>query len=182
MTISSIHQLEKTIGDMLLKQTELKRSRIVNGLSIRGADLSKFITDNVSLSYDVSDVALIFEISAMNEDSINITEAEDDSIREDACFEVSLTCYGNESLLKMKQLKARLESDKVRYDLSEEGVYFIDASSIIQINDFLNETIYPRTSMTFRIACELQVSLVDDFNEIEAKPDIAIETALKDCC
>ena len=66
MTISSIHQLEKTIGDMLLKQTELKRSRIVNGLSIRGADLSKFITDNVSLSYDVSDVALIFEISAMN--------------------------------------------------------------------------------------------------------------------
>lgn len=182
MRISSIHQLEKIIGDMLLKQTELKRERIINGLSIRGVDLSKFITDNVSLSYDVSDIVLIFEISAMNENTINISEAEDDGIREDVCFEVSITCYGNESLFKIKQLKARLESDKVRYDLSKEGVYFIDASSIIQINDFLNETIYPRTSMTFRIACELQVNVVDDFKSFEDENGISIETTLGDRC
>ena len=177
--ISNIHEIEKIIGDMLVKQSQLDKSRIMNGLTPRGADLSKFVTENVKLSYDLFDTVIIFEILSSEAENINFTEqeAEGTDIRENACFEAKITIYGNESMQMAKMLKARFESEKVRYDLLNSGLYFIDDSATQSMNEFVNNTVWPRTDWSFRIACEMMFAQVDTMYVIENADDINIEEA-----
>lgn len=163
MSFTNIHEIEKIIGNMIVKQSGLDRSRIANIASIRGVNLSKFITNSVSLSYNLSDVVILFEIVASDNRDINFTEkTKDDAIRESNCFDVKLICYGNESINIIKMLKARLESAVVRSALLDEGIYFVESSSCESINDFINETIYPRTDFHFTVACEIEYSQIEE--------------------
>lgn len=178
--ITNLHDIEKLIGNMLVKQSQLNKFRIANAITPRGVDLSKFITENVKLSYDLNDVVIIFELLATEVEGINFTEAESEdensNIRENAAFEVKLTIYGNEALGMAKILKARIESEKVRTDLLDKGLYLIDVQQIDSINEYLNETMWPRADFSFRIACEMSIAQVDDMPEINNVDDLDIET------
>jgi hypothetical protein len=174
--ISNIHDIEKIVGDMLVKQSKLDRSRIMNGLSPRGIDLSKFVTENVKLSYDLSDTAIIFEVKSVENENINLTEIDEDNIREDACFEVSVTIYGNESMRMGQLLKARFESEKVRYDLLMTGLYLVAVSSTTSMNEFVNNTIWPRTDLSLKIACEMTMKQVDTMQQITTVNGIDIDS------
>ena len=104
--ISNLHDIETIVGNMLVKQSQLDKSRIVNAITPRGVDLSKFVTEKVKLSYDLNDVVIIFELLATEIEDINFTEAEEnDNIRENSAFEVKLIIYGNEALGMAKILK-----------------------------------------------------------------------------
>ena len=175
--INDLHEIEKIVGDMLAKQSQLDKSRIANAIAPRGVDLSKFVTDKVKLSYDLHDVVIIFEVIGAESEGINFTEAEKDgSIRESSAFEVRLTIYGNEALKMAKILKARIESEKVRADLLDNGLYMIEVQQIQSINEYLNETMWPRADLSFKVACEMNISQVDSMTEIEDFDDLNSET------
>lgn len=173
--IKSIKEVDKIIGDMLVKQSELQRGSIVNGCSIRGVDLSKFVTEKVKLSYDLSDSVIIFETKASSNDDVDFTEAENDVVRESLYLEVSVIIYGNQSLTLAKKLKARFESEKVRNDLLAKEVYLSSVNEITSMNEFINETIWPRADFSMNIACEIQVSQIDEMSEID-KADVIVKT------
>lgn len=173
--IKSIKEVDKIIGDMLVKQSELQRGSIVNGCSIRGVDLSKFVTEKVKLSYDLSDSVIIFEVKTNNNDDIDFTEVEKDVVRESLSLEVSVIIYGNQSLALAKVLKARFESEKVRNDLLDKEVYLSSVNEITSMNEFINETIWPRADFNMDIACEIQVSQIDEMSEID-KTDMTVDT------
>lgn len=173
--IKSIKEVDKIIGDMLVKQSELQRGSIVNGCSIRGVDLSKFVTEKVKLSYDLSDSVIIFETKTSNNDDIDFTETEKDVVRESLSLEVSVIIYGNQSLALAKVLKARFESEKVRNDLLDKEVYLSSVNEITFMNEFINETIWPRADFSMSIACEIQVSQIDEMSEID-KTDMTVDT------
>lgn len=173
--IKSIKEVDKIIGDMLVKQSGLQRGNIVNGCSIRGVDLSKFVTEKVKLSYDLSDSVIIFETKTSNNDDIDFTETENDVVRESLFLEVSVIIYGNQSLALAKTLKARFESEKVRNDLLDKEVYLSSVNEITSMNEFINETIWPRADFSMSIACEIQVSQIDEMSEID-KTDMTVDT------
>ena len=173
--INSIKEVDKIIGDMLVKQSELQRGNVVNGCSARGVDLSKFVTEKVKLSYDLSDSVIIFEIKSSNNNEVDFTEAENDVVRESLSLEVSVIIYGNQSLTLAKMLKARFESEKVRNDLLDKNVYLSSVNEISFMNEFINETIWPRADFTMSIACEIQVSQIDEMSEIN-KADVTVNT------
>lgn len=173
--IKSIKEVDKIIGDMLVKQSKLQRGSIVNGCSIRGVDLSKFVTEKVKLSYDLSDSVIIFETKTNNNDDIDFTEVEKDVVRESLSLEVSVIIYGNQSLALAKALKARFESEKVRNDLLDKEVYLSSVNEITFMNEFINETIWPRADFSMSIACEIQVSQIDEMSEID-KTDMTVDT------
>lgn len=181
--ISNLHDIETIVGNMLVKQSQLDKSRIVNAITPRGVDLSKFVTEKVKLSYDLNDVVIIFELLATEIEDINFTEIgdgdKDSNIRENSAFEVKLTIYGNEALGMAKILKARIESEKVRTDLLDKGLYLIDVQQIESINEYLNETMWPRADFSFRIACEMSIAQVDDMTEIANVDKLDIETKTK---
>ena len=175
--ITNLHDIDKIIGNMLVKQSELDKSRIANAITPRGVDLAKFITDKVKLSYDLHDVVIIFEVVSTESDGINFTEIEKDSsnIRENAAFEVKITIYGNEAIRTAKILKARFESEKVRTDLLNDGLYLIDTTYVQSINEYVNETMWPRADWSFRIACEMNITQVDDMHDIDNIDELNVE-------
>ena len=178
-SINNIHTIEKIVGNMLVKQSQLDKSRIMNAITPRGVSLSKFITDNVKLSYDLNDVVIIFEVTTTNIDDINFTEYDTNNIREDAAFEIKITIYGNESIAMAKILKARFESEKVRSDLLDSGLYLIDTTSAMSLNDFLNDTMWPRADWSFRVACEMYIDEVDEMPNITNVDELNIEALSK---
>ena len=164
--ITDISNIDKIIGNMIVKQSNLSRENILNGRSVRGIDLAKFIADKILSSYELTDSVIIFTTNASN--AINVTEVQkDESIYEAMSFEVQFTIYGNQSLYLAKILKARFESEKVRNDLLEQGIYVIDIDSIQSMNEFMNETVWSRADMTLNIGCEMKVTQIDAMNEIK---------------
>lgn len=166
--IEHIVDIDKIIGNMLVKQSTLARDNILNVDSIRGVDLSKFITDKVKLSYDLSDLVILFEVKGVDNENVNVSETmSNDLILESSSFEIQLTIYGNQSLHLAKILKARIESEKVRNDLLAEGLYLINIESIQSFNEFMNETVWPRADIILNVACEMQINQVDTMNEVD---------------
>ena len=175
-TISSFHDIEKVVGEALLKQSQLDRAHILNGLSVRGVNLAKYITDTVSLSYDLNDCVLIFEVVPVENDNINVTEEiEDDMILQYIYNEVKVVIYGNESYNLATLLKSRLESEKNQYDMFIKGVSLLKSSVCTSITEFINETIYPRADFSFYVVSELHHTQVDTMNQIKI-----VETNVED--
>lgn len=159
--IENMQDVDKIIGNMLLKQSGLNRQNIVNGLSVHGPELSKFITETVKQSYDLTDVVIIFERMALNENDVNFDEAETDSIRESIAEKVSINIYGNQSFAMAKTLKARFESEKVREDLLDSGIHLMQVTNVDALNEFMNEVIWHRASFDLNIAYEISVNQID---------------------
>ena len=61
----------------------------------------------------------------------------------------------------------------------DKGLYLIDVQQIESINEYLNETIWPRADFSFRIACEMSIAQVDDMTEITDVDKLDIETKTK---
>lgn len=173
--IENMQDIDKIIGNMLLKQSGLNRQNIVNGLSVRGPELSKFITETVKQSYDLTDVVIIFERMALDESNTNIDETEsDDSIRESIAEKISINIYGNQSFAMAKTLKARFESEKVREDLLNSGIHLMQVTNVDTLNEFMNEMLWHRASFDLEIAYEISVNQIDLPYSIE-KTDINFE-------
>lgn len=166
-TLKDLRELEKILSSMLVKQSGLENSRIINALSIRGPELSKLIQETVELSYDLSDTVVIFEINLEENENINFTEKNDTNIREDVYAKVDLTIYGNQSTLLGKQLKARFETEKCRYDLQNQGVILMKVGSITSLNEFINNTVWPRCDLEIYVGCEIECKEIDTFNDFE---------------
>ena len=156
--ITNLRELEKIVGNIIYKESGLTKDRIINAMSVRGPQLSKLITDKVKLSYDLNDVAIIFEITNRNNDDVNFSEEiNEDEIRNNLALKVSIICYGNASNNVVNILRARLLSERVRLEFLENDVYIAEVSSATSLNEFINETVWPRTDFTINIDVEMLV-------------------------
>lgn len=166
--ITNIEDVEKTIARILTEQSDLEKNRILNAHTSLGVDLSKVIQDTVELSYDVKDSVIIFEVDINTDDVISITENENGKgIRSSVSAEVTLESYGELSDLLMIQLKAKLESEEIRNDLLNNGIYLVDVSKVESVHEFMNEIYWPRADMTFQILYELYVEKNDEYTSWE---------------
>lgn len=165
--IKNLHDIEKIIANVLVKQSQLDNDRIINGLSVRGPELSKYIQTKVLKSYELTDSVIIFELVMDYNQDTNFTEYSNNSIRNTMAFHIELTVYGNESINLANILKARLESQKVRAILLEEGIYLSNISNIASLNEYINETMWLRSNMTLNLIAEMNIDEIDKSEDVE---------------
>ena len=121
-TIATENDLTKAIYDILVAQSELQNLQVLNVNSPDGVDLSKLTTDNVYVSYLMSDSILLFELLRDNdEDNMTYTE-KNESIVKYTAYKVHITLYGNSSGTLSNKLKSRLLTSKVINDLYNLGI------------------------------------------------------------
>lgn len=169
--LADVEQIDSIIATALTKQSGLENERIINAHSIRGPELSKAISDTVQLSYELEDVAIIFEVQATSD--LSITEEDEDGLLSFNSAKIDITIYGNESFQMATMLKARLESEKSKYDLLEEGLHLNTVGSLSEISEILNNTVWPRVSFDINVDFCLLVSKIDDFADFK---DVTITT------
>lgn len=152
--ITDTLELEKIIGEVLEQQSNLPSERILNAISVRGQNLSKLIENDVYMSYNLSDLVIIFEVIFNPNSTDNVSmEEEDESITVYSAFYVKILIYGNKSANVANKLKGRLLSRKVRDDLHEKGIHIERVSNPESMTEILNETFWIRNDLTMEIAC-----------------------------
>ena len=174
--ISKIEEIDIIVAKYLTSLSMLDTNRIINGNSIHGPELSKIVQDNISLSYDLTDSVIIFT-TAIENNNVDYTEYDNSkTVRNQFSAVVNLTIYGNTSRLIAECLKARFETEKIRYNLLQEGLKFKIADEITSIDDIMNDTVWPRTDMKLHFVTEMLFD-IDEFDEMTTIGDVKVTTA-----
>ena len=167
-SITNFHDLDKEMRSLIIECSSLDGNNVLNALSVRGPDLQKQIEDaNIFVSYDLSDCVAIFEIS-LDENSSNnvqIEQQSDGTMIQYVAFNMSLSIYGNASNLLMRFIQAQINTSYVIQKMYEKGIYIESTSNVRSTNEFVNETIWPRSDMTINFACKIEFSPNENYKE-----------------
>lgn len=173
-SISNIKDLDKIWRNKIIEQSNLPAKNVLNGLSIRGVDLSNYITTNISMSYSLKNIAVVFEIStSSSEDNISMEE-DDGDITEYVIMNIRLSLYGSAAIELAKTLKARFESSKCRDDLYNQGIYFKEVTELTTTNDFINETMWTRVDLSIDFGIRLLITQKNTYEDFLEMNDISI--------
>ena len=154
--ISETKEIEKIIRQQLIAQSELSPDRVLNGLNEFGEDLDKEIKDDVFDAIDIENNTLLFELQFRHSSSdISFTENNDTS--KYASFEVHCVIYGDDSNDIAIKTCARFETENIRLELIDKGVYIEDISEISSINEFKNGVLWKRVDFFINISCRFDV-------------------------
>ena len=169
---SIFKEIEKIIGDLLVKESELPKEHVLNSLSLRGPELDKLIDEKVYLSYNLNDCVLLFEVSAdSNLLDLSLPDKETDEIIKDIGLNVKTIIYGNCSLELANIIKARLESAEVREEFLSRSLYLYEVSNLSSLNEFKNNTVWPRTDFDISLNFETRITKIESGYQIESIRD-----------
>ena len=179
--IESVDELNKLLRIELMKQSELDATKVLNALSLHGNDMSKYLSDSIYKSLEVSDTILFFELQSRSDiKDVSMSES-DGSITYYKPFRMHCIMYGLKSSTTMAKLVARLRTELSRNSLYDKGVYLEKISDPLIFNEYINETMWLRNDIDVDIAVNINVEPVEDeqafveldgLNIFEIRPDI----------
>lgn len=167
--LEDVMLIDKYIRQELIQQSGLIGERVLNAISVRGQDLSKLVDEKIYMSYNLYDCFIIFEvvIDSDSTDNVSMTE-EDESITDYSVFNVKVMIYGNKSNILSHRIKSRLLTEEIRQNLYEKGIHLIEISSIESVNDFINNTIWPRTDFDIKVGCRLNFEKIISYEQFDS--------------
>lgn len=175
-TIENENALTTAIFNTLVTQSELPSLQVLNVNSPDGVDLSKLTTDEIYVSYMLSDSVLLFELLRdNNEDNMTYTE-ENENIVKYSDYKVHITIYGNNSGTLSNKLKSRLLTCKVINDLYNLGVLIKEVGNIETINEFYNTKYWNRNDFDISLACKYEYTQVSVENKTSENDKFEINT------
>lgn len=177
--ISNIHEVEKVIGNLLASEAGISNNRVLNALSVSGVDMSKFIEDNVLGSYDLDDVVIVFELKTRDSSANFSEEISKTTIRQGIGLEMSVICYGNESMAVAANLRSRLLSNEISEVLNEKEIFINSISNQTSLNEFDNMRMWIRTDFTISIDVELEVKKLIVDEDFEKLNTLSVESSIK---
>lgn len=164
--IKSVEQTILLLRPIIAMNAELNLNDVINADSIRGPELTK-IVNGQKVAYQPHENVIIFELTEDRSLDYVETFEEDNKVHTIDSYSLHLTIYGDDARTLAKKLKARLLSQKIRSDLSEQGISISTISPIEPSTEMINTTRYIRRDMTINFITELKFDLIDDYEEIE---------------
>ena len=175
--IKELDEVELIFVKALEEQSQLDSDRIINGHSVRGAELAKYVEDKIESTYNLDDVVIIFDMELEEDDDICITEEIDDRyVRQGIAVNFGLVIYGNASDLMAKTLKSRFESDYVNSYFNSYDVNIYKVSSGQTTTEIVNNTVWQRTDMSIKLDFEMNIQKVSDFKTFKQLNSITTES------
>ena len=163
-SIENTDEILKIVKSMIMKQLNLPSENVLDGKSIYGAMLQKRLDNEIFNTFDRNDCIVVMDIS----ESLDYDE---DVIPEDNLIYQSIIChlyiYGNNSALMSKMLKFRALSQKNKYELNSQGLHLYKIIGPIDIDEFINNTMYHRKDLELHFSFKTTIENVDDFEIYE---------------
>lgn len=174
-SITDIIEIDKDIRNELIRHSELNPNRVLNAISVRGQDLSKLVDERTYMSYNLSDCFIIFEVvmNTRSSDNVIMTES-DESITDYSVFDVKVTVYGNKSNILCHLIKSRMLTEEARYSLYSKGIWLKEIGEIQSVNEFINNTIWPRTDFDITVGVRLSFNKIISDDTFEELNDIEV--------
>lgn len=141
----------KKLRNVVMTNTKLPGTKVLNALSVRGTDLSDVISSTKTYSFSLDDVFILFELLKDQDGDNYVTPKDDDNMIAIASYTYHLMIYGNGSDLCSQVLRTTFKQPKVAMDLREEGIYVRTVNSGETINEFINNTLLLRNDLEVKI-------------------------------
>ena len=178
--ITNVDELNKILRTELITQSQVSADNVRNGLSLQGSMLDKSLdrTNEFFSSLDVTDLAIIFELS-LRHSSSNVTMSEkvneDGNIISISSYDMHVIIYGNDSINTALKTIARLRSEVGRMNLYSKGVYLESIDEPTSFNEFINETMWLRTDFSINVSCEMCIEKVSSDYDITVLSGLQIK-------
>lgn len=188
-TFNDVNELNKYLRNILITQTQLDGSRVLNALSLYGTELDKLLSDSTT-QYDAIDntnTTLLFELQARSSTSDMSMEENETSVASLVCsdnvecdsltvsdngpvldtsiayyksYKLNIIIYGNASSTLAGKLVARLRTETVRNKLYCDGIYLESVSDQTTINEYKNESMWLRNDITVNISVKQDIAQI----------------------
>lgn len=163
----------KILGNEILNCVDISRDRIKNAYSVRGSNLAKHLSSTEQNSINLNDPFIIFELYEA-QDATNTTINEDESTNIVQNYNYLIKIYGNACHQYSREILARFKSHEIMYKLYGKGIWITSITFPTAVNEFINNTLWPRCDLTVNIRVLHNITHLDIAEEIEAYDNINI--------
>lgn len=172
MTLTCIDDAIKVWRKVLMKITNIPSNMILNGESIRGAELATIKNgQKVPIGYDETCIVLYY--TPLSDNSIVDTNFDDINTTLQS-YELHLIVYGNQCKKVAQAIKSNLYSAKVLDILTDNGIGLLSIPYIQNNSTFINSNTYVlRNDISINFDCVFEDEKVLKQNNID---DIKIDT------
>lgn len=166
----------KSVRAALIKQSELNSNRIMNAITVTGADLSKITSSTSSTSFALSDTFMVFECIA-NSDFYGTTERDKlgKQFENVMSFDFNIKIYGSGSPAMYQQLLSRFRSEEACSELRKLGVYVYGVSNCQMVNEFINKLLWQRCDFTLKVQITSVVTNIETVSNAAVLNEIVFE-------
>jgi hypothetical protein len=162
----------------IISFTGIASALVINATSIRGPDVVKMINTQISISPDLSNTFIVFEMTE-NQDEVFGATQQDDSVQGVVMpYDFNLKIYGTKCHEYADKILADFRLPKTVTALWDEGVWVYGVSRPESVNEIINNTVWPRCDLHISFETRLDVAIsdkiyvegsIDDVNIIKAK-------------
>lgn len=156
-------------------QTGISLDRIMNAASARGPDLSKILSSSQSASFNLTDCFIIFELVEDDNQDNFVTYEEDGSVSSLSSMSFNLKIYGNAAHKVSQEILMRFKTEDVAMKMRGKGVFINGISFPTAINEFINNTIWPRCDMTLHLKVRFNTGILDSPGVFSVPSGITVE-------
>ena len=173
LKLNKYEDIIKIIRKFIIDEGKIAGERVLNNESVRGADLSKFITETHEQmgSINLNDAFIIFELKENEDSSLNfITKDKNGQMINISAYDFIIRCYGNGSHVLSKRLQTLFRVPDNASFLESKGVYVVGVSAIEQAKEFINNTVIVRCDFQITVQASLDISVKEDeitFREVQ---------------
>lgn len=143
------------LRNQILIYSGIPNNFILNGDSIYGPDIWKMITDTIGEAPELSNTFIVFEFKEIPNDSFGITGG----FTALAPYGLFLKVYGDNCHMTAYKLAAMFKYADVIEVLQNSGVKVTNTSTIGSINEFINDTRWPRCDVEIDVLCNFDIKL-----------------------
>ncbi len=141
-------ELNKYVRTYIIDYLKLVPNRVLNGVSVRGPDLQKIIDQCTLGSFNLEDSFIVFDLEKDNTGDYFVMQEDETTMSVISDFKINYRIYGMMSHMFGLQLQAMFKDENVLYSLYEKGVRIKDVSDMSTINEFINNTMWPRADLS----------------------------------
>ncbi len=157
----------RTIRQTIITLLNISADRVLNADSVRGADLLKIISCSESTSFSLNDLFIVFRLKEYDNDSYYIIPEDDSSSSLIISYEFTMNIYGNACHEASQKLLTIFKEERTLVDLYEKGLYVHQVNKPRFMNEFINNTMWPRCDMSIVLEVRVAIENANDVAELD---------------
>lgn len=166
------------LRSVIITQLGISAERVMNAVSVRGPELWKIISSTEINSFNLNDSFIVFEFVINDADGeFGAVDNKDGTSEVLMPYVLKMKFYGNSCNTASQTLLASFKTSDVAITLRNAGVWVYGISKPTSINEFLNNTVWPRVDMDVKVQLSATISTTEATDWARSYKSITIQVA-----
>ena len=143
--------IDTVMGKLVSTLGDIPINMIFNAVSVRGPQIFKILENGARIGPDREEIFAVFEITMDDGDEHNSVVVGDDITETLSTYNFDLKIYGNNAQYVAQKIISRIRTEENIAFAKEKGIFIYKISFPKAINEFINNTLWPRADLNIKI-------------------------------